>query len=143
MQASKRIQGIQSIYVQKEKQAERALVEAKNALFQQQTQLQQLVDYQAEYITQRPTDCSVNQFQAYQGFVAKISQTVEIQQQVIVDFELKYQQQLLLWRVAHQKQSVIDTYQQNLVAGERQQADKKEQKELDDLAGRQFPRRRE
>jgi len=138
VRASKRIQGIQSIYQQKKEQAENGLLTAKNELFQQQQQLQQLLGYREDYAAQRQTDFSMMQFQSYQRFVAQINQTVEIQRQVIVEFELKYQQQLLLWRAANQKQTVIDNYQQGLLATEMQQADKKEQYELDDLAGRQF-----
>ncbi len=142
MQASKRIEGIQSIYQQKKEQAESELLKAKSELFQQQQQLQLLLDYREEYTAQKQTDFSMMQFQSYQGFLTKINQTIEIQQQVIVDFELKYQQRLLSWRGANQKQTVIDNYRQGLLATEMQQADKKEQYELDDLAGRQFSRGR-
>lgn len=126
-----------------EQEAAEKLAVAREQLGNDEQQLTQLQDYHNDYIHQINSKTgaqSVQQMMADRSFVGQLQQAVDVQQQKIASTRQHYQQQLNQWQLAYHKRSNIEDLINRMRDDESQEADKRLQKELDELSSLNFQR---
>lgn len=143
-QRSQRMLIVLQLAERAEQQAAEHLATAREQLGSDERQLNQLQDYRLDYISQingKLGAQSVHQMLADRSFVAQLEQAVETQQQKILKTQQHYQQQLQIWQKAYHKRSNIEELINRMRDSEAQEADKRLQKELDELSSLSHQRR--
>jgi flagellar FliJ protein len=131
-----RLQPALEVARSKEDTAARALAEFQRRLGEQQTRLQQLLDFRREYGAQFQTagqdGISVRRFQDYAIFMAKLDRTILQCKQDLERLQREFQHKHYTWTMSHAKTQALeevvkrDRRQQAQLAGFREQADSDE-----------------
>jgi len=139
------VNALQLVYEQREKQVDQALKvyqQAKNELFEQRNQLQNLHQYRRQYIAQLSEKGSqgltVSTLSKYQQFIVQIDQGLSNQQSSLVKFEYAVREAKRKWtdsQVAHKAMGLL---LEKKALEKIKLEDKKEQQLLDEFATFQF-----
>ncbi len=118
----------------------------RNALLQQdQTQLEDLINYRQEYLNRfrqdDPTLMSAKKALELRAFLAQLDQAIQAQQVQVNQSQLKVQQQQKNWLEAKNKEQAIDTLRHRYTADEVQQQQRHEQRENDEHTNAMWLRR--
>ncbi|KPU83631.1 flagellar protein [Psychromonas sp. PRT-SC03] len=133
------------VHDQKLKQVSNALQayqKAKNILFEQRQQLQNLQQYRRQYAEQLSVKgaqgLTVSELRKYQQFIVQIDQTLSTQQQGLIKFEYDVHAHKKLWLESQISCKAIAMLLQKKALKEAQKADKQEQKLLDEFSNFQY-----
>ena len=139
MKRSDRMQMIEKLAKQREDQAANALAQTRQRLEQEGAQLTELEGYRAEYVTYLETQgsigLSITQWRRTQGFIDQLGSVISQQEGVIKQWQRQEQQVLLQWQNLYQRRKSIGQLVDKLSMEEVIEADKQEQKALDELVG--------
>ena len=140
MKKSSRFKPIQQLTEAREQDAAKALGKSNQKLGEQEQRLQDLLEYHQEYqhyFQQRgQSGITAAKLQELQRFLHNLNQAIEQQRRIVelARHELKqYRQQ---WQQAHGRTMAIGKVVERYRSDEAIQADRREQKENDDLAQR-------
>ncbi|MDH5180322.1 MAG: flagellar export protein FliJ [Gammaproteobacteria bacterium] len=142
MKKSERLEPIKQIAANHEQDAAAALGNSQRALTEHELKLQQLKNYRAEYARlfqehgSRGMDGS--QLQAYQTFIGQIDLAIKQQEAAIIRANQERDIKREEWQTRHTRTQALDKTVNRLKSQEQHQADKKEQRELDDLSNARF-----
>ncbi|HET8902652.1 MAG TPA: flagellar export protein FliJ [Saccharospirillum sp.] len=139
MKRSQRMQLIEKLARQREDQAAQALAQTRQRLEQEQAQLNELEGYRGEYLsyleTQGSAGLSIVQWRRTQGFIDQLGGVIGQQEGVIRQWQRQEQQVLMQWQKLYQRRKSIGQLVDKLSLQEVIEADKQEQKALDELVG--------
>lgn len=137
MQHSKRLQPVANIAKQNERTSARQHGERLRELAQQQKQLDELVEYREQYIENFHTACceglSIVQVRDYQLFITRLDEAIEQQKQRLFNEQQISEQAQATWKDKRSRSEMIDKVVENRKYAEKQQDEKLQQKETDDL----------
>lgn len=136
MKRSVRLQVVLQLFQQKEDQALQGVQLATQDVEQQKLQLSSLVDYQNEYYrssgdTQQAV--SIMQWRRLQDYIEQLKGIIAKQKYQVQLSEVALQRAQDAWREAHLKRKSMESMIEKIVVQEVLDADKKEQKYLDEL----------
>ena len=139
--SSQRLQALLKLAQLKEQQAARQLGEANGRLEQAQRQSSQLVQYRDEYQGQYLERTGGQSFSRrdllnYQGFFQQLEHVQEQQQRVIEQRDGERDQARDAWLDLYSRRLLLQRVRERRLQREQQEADKKQQRELDDRAAR-------
>ena len=139
--SSQRLQTLLKLAELKEQQAARQLGEANGRLEQAQRQSSQLVQYRDEYQGQYLARTGAQSFNRrdllnYQGFFQQLEHVQEQQQRVIEQRDDERGQARAAWLDLYSRRLLLQRVRERRLQREQQEADKKQQRELDDRAAR-------
>jgi flagellar FliJ protein len=131
---------------QKEQSALQAVAHSQQQLVLQETRLKQLRDYKNEYTDQHLKPQAIIftafQFQEYNRFLTQLDETIKRQEQVMKmarrEVEIKRQK----WKLSRSRSEAMHKVVDRIQAGEHQQAEKLEQKLMDEVALRNLHKSR-
>lgn len=127
---------------QREDQATQALAQVRNQLEVEENRLKELELYRQEYLTyldqQGSNGISMQQWRRTQGFIDQLEDLALRQQQTIQAWQQREQQVLMKWRELYQRRKNIGQFIDKISIEEAVAADKKEQKQLDELISQRF-----
>lgn len=136
MKKSVRLRPVRDLKQQQERTEARKLADLQQQLQQARRQCQELEGYLQEYFTvistQRQQVHQASQLALYQSFVTRLQQAIQHQQQLIRQREMAVQAQTKRWIVASERLRTLDDLIVRTQIQEQLDADKKEQKQLDD-----------
>lgn len=136
MKKSERLRPVRDIKQQQERAEARKLADLQQQLQQARRQCQELEGYLKEYFnaisTQRQHVHQASQLALYQAFVTRLQQAIQHQHQMIRQREMAVQAQTKKWIAASERLRTMDDLITRTQAQEQLDADKKEQKLLDD-----------
>lgn len=135
-QRSERLAVVLAVAERKRREAERFLAEAQQRVQQGEQGLNQLARYLGEY-QQQFTDSgrrglSVGQLQSQQAFMHKISQTMQQQEQALVQAREQLQQVRAYWQQAYAREKGIERLVQQAREREAQERERKLQQSIDE-----------
>lgn len=107
-------------------------------------QMGQLQEYQEEYTAQinaRSGPQNVQQMMADRSFIGQLGDAVDAQKQKIVQAQQQYQQLMALWQRAYRKRTSLEEFISKMRDSESLEADKRLQKELDELSSLKLQRK--
>lgn len=142
MERSKRIKLLVELAEQDVEKAQLTLKDIRaNLLFTKQ-QLSDLKNYRNEYMARLTTSGHILpiQLQTTQAFISKLNLAIEGQQAQVQSMEEMLDKAQLQWMEKKVRLQALDKVYQNLVRKEYSQAEKAEQKMLDELASQNFKR---
>jgi len=140
MEKSKRMGPVVQVTESREEKAAREFGTCQRQLNEQQTQLEQLRGYYADY--QRQLEARgragivLAQVLETQRFLAQLEKAIAQQQQVVDQTARLCAQKRNLWLAARTRSEAVNKVVERIVAQEQRRADKREQKESDDLSQR-------
>jgi len=142
MKRSARLKIVEKLAKQREDQAAQALAQVRAQLEIEGKRLQELADYQTEYMgyldKQGAAGISMQQWRRTQGFIDQLADLAQ-RQQIAIDGWLAREEQVLeKWRLLYQRRKNIGQYITKLSIEEVLAEDKKEQKMLDELISQRF-----
>lgn len=136
------------VYEQREKQVDQALKvyqEAKNALFEQRNQLQNLHQYRRQYIAQLSEKGSqgltISTLGKYQQFIVQIDQGLSNQQSSLVKYEYAVQEAKRKWTESQIAHKALGLLLEKKALEKIKLEDKKEQQLSDEFATFKFFRK--
>lgn len=136
MKKSVRLQPVRNIKQQQERLEARKLAELQQQLQQARNQCAELQGYLKEYFgsinDQRQMVRQASQLGLYQAFVTRLEQAIQHQMQIIRQREQAVQAQTRKWIAASSKLKTMDDLIARAQQQEQLEADKREQKILDD-----------
>ncbi len=140
MKKSSRIQPLKNLASRHEQQAARVLGQSQTQLGQQQGRLQELFSYREEY-QQRFYRHAKNgidgaQLQTYQSFIQQLDEAIRQQRRQVDQSAQTCHTVTAQWREKHIRTQVLDKTIQRLQVNEERQAEKIQQREIDDRAGK-------
>ncbi len=140
---SKRIQPIAKHADQLQQQAVQIFVAAQQAVVDAQLQLEQLIDYRAEY-SQRRTHDNLNtmQLRDFQCFLTKLNQSIEQARGNINQKKLICEQQKINWLKTRSRSKALDSVIIKYQMQEAKILERIEQKEQDEFSSRIFSAKR-
>ncbi len=141
---SKRMAIVLQLAERAEQDAAEKLALAREQLGGDEQQLDQLQSYRQDYISRINAKVgaqSVQQMLSDRSFVGQLEQAVEAQQHKVRQTQQNYQQHLHLWQQAYHKRSNIEELINRMRDAESQEAEKRLQKELDELSSLSHQRR--
>lgn len=139
MKKSSRIQPLKNLASRHEQQAARVLGQSQTQLGKQQGRLQELFSYREEYqqrfYCQAKNGIAGAQLQAYQSFIQQLDEAISQQRRQVEQSEQTCHTVTAQWRERHIHTQILDKTIQRLQAKEERQAEKIQQREIDDRAG--------
>lgn len=142
MSRSKRLDIVAKLAKQREDQAAQALAQVRGQLESEIARLEELVQYRQEYQTyldqQAGDGISMQQWRRTQGFIDQLAELAQRQQQTILSWRQREQQVLEKWRELYQRRKNIGKFVEKISIEEAVAADKKEQKQIDELISQRF-----
>lgn len=136
MKRSVRLQVVLQLFQQKEDVALQGVQQATQDVEQQQLQLKSLIDYQNEYY-QSSSDTqqtiSIQQWRRLQDYIEQLKGIIAKQEYQVQLSEVNLQRAQDAWRVAHLKRKSMESMIEKIVVQETFEADKKDQKYMDEL----------
>ena len=140
MSPSKRLSPVQRVAQSREQKAARHMGESHKNLLAEETKLEQLKQYHAEYLSHFETAArkglSSAQLQEYRAFLDKLDQAIGEQERVVAARKLDHSNKKDDWRETHTRTQALDKVVRRYQQQERQSADRQEQKESDDRSQR-------
>ena len=136
MKKSVRLRPVRDLKHQQERTEAKKLADLQHQLQMARLQCQELEGYLKEYFNsvnaQRQHIHQASQLALYQAFVTRLQQAIQHQQQTIRQRELAVQAQTKKWVVARERLRTMDDLILRTQQQEQLDADKREQKILDD-----------
>jgi flagellar FliJ protein len=142
MSRSTRLDIVAKLAKQREDQAAQALGQVRAQLKNEETRLEELIQYRQEYLgyldKQGAEGISMQQWRRTQGFIDQLADLAHRQQQAILSWRQREQQVLDKWRELYQRRKNIGQFIDKISTEEAIAADKKEQKQIDELISQRF-----
>lgn len=142
MTRSGRLKPIVKIAESHEKEAARLLGAQQHLLDQHETRLGELLSWRKEYRDQfqqaGKEGIKASKMHDYQSFLHRLDFTITQQRQMIEQAILGYEQQKQNWQGKRSRTQALDKTVERFKKQEQHEADRKEQKELDEHAQRRF-----
>ena len=114
----------------------------RNQLESEIKRLEELVEYRQEYQSyldqQGSAGISMQQWRRTQGFIDQLADLAHRQQQTILSWRQREQQVLEKWRELYQRRKNIAQFIEKISIEEVIAADKKEQKQIDELISQRY-----
>jgi flagellar FliJ protein len=140
MQRSQRLKPVTQVAEARERQAAQALGLAQARLRQQEERLTELLTYKDEYHRRlaEPAGAGIGSVQLadYHQFLARLAEAISFQGQRIEEQRRQLEQARGRWVATRQKSEVLDKVVDRYESQEAAEAEKREQKALDDRAPR-------
>jgi flagellar FliJ protein len=146
MLRSRRLAVVLSLEERKEKAALEKMAEAQKHHEAQRQQIDNLERYQKEYRDQirgsQQGVVSVARRQGWQAFIAQLDQVIGQQQKLLVQAEDRLRLCREEWQKAWERRRGMEKYIETCRQQEQREQDLRDQKVMDEAAGRNFSRRR-
>ncbi len=146
MLRSERLAVVLTLEERKEKAALEKMAEAHQHHEAQRQQIENLERYQKEYREQIRSSqqgvVSVARLQGWQAFIAQLDQVIGQQQKLLVQAEDRLRKCREEWQRAWERRRGMEKYIETCRRQEQRAQDLKDQKQMDEAAGRIFARRR-
>ena len=146
MLRSRRLAVVLTLEERKEKAALEKLAEAQKHHEAQRQQIENLERYQKEYRDQIRSSqqgvVSVARLQGWQAFIAQLDQVIGQQQKLLVQAEDRLRVCREEWQKAWERRRGMEKYIETCRQQEQREQDLRDQKLMDEAAGRNFVRRR-
>jgi flagellar FliJ protein len=146
MLRSQRLAVVLTLEERKEKAALEKMAEAQQNYESQRQQIENLERYQAEYREQIRSNqkgvVSVARLQGWQAFIAQLDQVIAQQQQLLVQAEDRLRACREEWQRAWEKRRGMEKYIETCRRQEQREQDSRDQKQMDEAAGRILAKRR-
>ena len=140
MSPTKRLQLVQRVTDDKQRQHARRLAQSRARVSQCEAKLQELRGYQASYVRdfdQRAASgiagAGIREFQA---FLAKLAEAVQQQEDLLRKAQTESESERSSWQGAAQRSQIIDKVVERHAAGETKARDQRDQRESDDRGQR-------
>lgn len=138
---SERLQLVLELEERKEEAAKESLAKAKAYFDQQRTQLENLAEYQGQYLVELKQSMqgvsAVAQLQQYQSFINQINRAIEQQQLVVDHARVQFENERKVWLERREKVRGFSDLVKRSAAEEMIARDKKLEKQIeDDFLGR-------
>jgi flagellar protein FliJ len=140
MSPTKRLQVVQRVTDEKQRQQARRLTQSRARLAQCETKLKELQGYQQGYIrefAQRASSgiagAGIREFQA---FLAKLAEAVQQQQELLRKAQADSESEQTNWQGAAQRSQIMDKVVERYTARDTKARDEREQRESDDRGQR-------
>ena len=141
---SERMQLIERLARQREDQAAQALAQTRQRIEQEHRQLDELVGYRREYQgyleQQGGEGMSILQWRRTQGFIDQLGGVIQQQEGVIQRWRQQEQQLLQHWRSLYQRRRSLSQLVEKISLEEFIEADRREQKALDEMVSQMMQR---
>jgi flagellar export protein FliJ len=134
---AKRMKLVLQLAERSEQEAADALQQYREKLQQAQAQLQQVADYQAEYIAQlneKKSPKNASEMLNDRQFLQQLSEAEQAQQERFIQLERQQPHFLSNWQTFYQRRKNIEKLIVRLNKSDDELADKQLQKEMDELA---------
>lgn len=145
MTRSKRMNPVLKVAEHREKDAARRLGQTQQRLQQQQARLRELIGYRDEYNLKFQQTCGagvdVKQLQEYRLFLSRLNDAIAQQQRVIVNAEREVERARAGWLSTRTRSQALDKVRDRFIHAERQEAERREQADLDERSTQQASRR--
>ncbi len=146
MLRSQRLAVVMTLEERKEKAALEKMAEAQQHHEAQRQQIENLERYQQEYREQIRSSqqgvVSVARLQGWQAFIAQLDQVIGQQQKLLVQAEDRLRHCREEWQRAWERRRGMEKYIETCRRQEQREQDLREQKQMDEAAGRIVARRR-
>ena len=146
MLRSRRLAVVLTLEERKEKAALEKMAEAQKHHEAQRQQIENLERYQKEYRDQIRSSqqgvVSVARLQGWQAFIAQLDQVIGQQQKLLVQAEDRLRVCREEWQKAWERRRGMEKYIETCRQQEQREQDLRDQKLMDEAAGRNFARRR-
>lgn len=146
MLRSQRLAVVLTLEERKEKAALEKMAEAQKHYEAQRQQIENLERYQQEYRDQIRSSqqgvVSVARLQGWQAFIAQLDQVIGQQQKLLVQAEDRLRACREEWQEAWERRRGMEKYIETCRRQEQREQDLRDQKLMDEAAGRTFSRRR-
>ncbi len=140
MKKSQRLKVIANLYAENEKKGLEALGKAQTEMQRSQTQLENLQQYQQEYLDKYNANSeqgiNISQLLEFRSFVGKLDKAIDDQKNEIAEMDTKVTIARKNWERHHQKTKSIEKVCNGAASEERKIEEKREQNEQDDRATR-------
>lgn len=141
---AQRMQVVLTLAERNEQQLAQQLSQFTQQLAAEAEQLRQLDEYADQYLhsyANRKTAVRAEELIAYSGFIQRLAEARKEQQVRLERLQLQLARLQQAWRIAHQKSQSIKDLITRLQQDENARADKRLQKEMDELVGQAYSRR--
>jgi flagellar FliJ protein len=144
MTRSKRMQSVQHLAQNRERDAVRKLGESQQYCDVQQAKLEELRAYRDQYALAFESTCGAGldaiRIQEYRVFLGRLNTAIQQQEAVVAQCSVRHEQTRQQWIATRSHSQAIDKAMQRYRQQERKQQERKEQQELDERAGRVPPK---
>lgn len=141
---SERMQLIERLAQQREDQAAQALAQTRQRIEQERRQLDELHSYRREYQgyleQQGGAGISILQWRRTQGFIDQLGGVITQQEGVIQRWEQQEQQLIQRWQALYQRRRSLSQLVEKISFEEFVEADRQEQKALDEMVSQMMQR---
>ncbi len=137
MNRTKKLEPVVKHVDQHEQNALQAMAFSQQQLKKQQDRLQQLIDYKVDYqtrLTSQSEALNAVQFQELNRFIAQLDDTIQQQRQIVEDANREVQYKQKTWQEKRARSEAMHKVVDKIKAGEESEAQKKEQKIMDEFA---------
>jgi flagellar export protein FliJ len=145
MTRTKKLQPVVQHVDQKEQNALQSVAASQRQLELQQTRLRQLRDYKNEYTDRHLKPQSIIytafQFQEYNRFLTQLDETIKRQEQVMQMAQREVEIKRQKWKLSRSRSEAMHKVVDRIQATEHQQAEKLEQKMMDEAALRNLQKK--
>ncbi len=136
MTRSKRLNPVVKVAEHREKDAARLLGQSQQRLEQQQTRLRELIGYREEYHLKYQQTCArgldVKQLQEYRLFLARLNDAIAQQQKTVMQAQRDVERCRSGWMRTRTRSQALDKVRERYQNVERQEAERREQADLDE-----------
>jgi flagellar FliJ protein len=142
---AKRMQVVLTLAERSEQHAGQQLGQCQIQVASETEQLRQLDEYAAQYLhlyTERKTSVRPQELIAYSGFIQRLGAARKEQEARLNRIQAQMERLRQAWRIAHQKCDSIKELIARLTQEDNALLDKRLQKELDELVGQAYSRRK-
>jgi flagellar FliJ protein len=140
MSPSKRLQVVQRVTDEKQRQHARRLAQSRVRVAQCETKLKELQGYHASYVRdfdQRAAAGIVGAgIREFQAFLAKLAEAIQQQQDLLRKAQTESESERTHWQGAAQRSQIIDKVVERYAASETKVRDQRDQRESDDRGQR-------
>jgi len=142
MKKSSRLQPVVQVAENREQMAAQALGNAQLGLAASEQRLNELKRYREEYVRRfhdaGAIGMGANKLEDFRKFLANLSQAIDQQVRVVAQAARGVEDKRRHWLSSRSKTQILDTVVSRYQAEEQRQADRKEQRELDELVQQRF-----
>lgn len=136
MTRSKRLNPVVKVAEHREKDAARLLGQSQQRLEQQRARLRELIGYREEYHLKYQQTCGrgidVKQLQEFRMFLARLNDAIAQQQKTVVQVERDVERCRAGWLRTRTRSQALDKVRERYQHVEREEADRREQADLDE-----------
>jgi len=138
MTRSKRLQPVHRIAKNNEDEAARRTTESRRALAAQEVRLQELCAYREQYARQLESAAGLDAFRLhdYRAFLNRLNDAIGQQEQLLERLRAKHRQTEADWLALRTHSQAVDKLIDRYRAAEYRQEERREQRTVDELAGR-------